>query len=254
MESEKNQLYDLVRQNEDNAKQATAAVADQLARERDDLKLRMDEMEIEKERLAVGLVNTEAAGKNLSLYIYIYIQTPLISLSKHTAKQHAADMTAQLAAEREALQASLNRMEKEKLDLAYHLKSTEITAKEQADALTIQIEKEKLILQTELERMEIEKSDLAKRLASNEVEIIKAHTEKEMLKSLVHENEIKSKEANSAAAEQLMRERDELQMKMAYMEQQKNEQLIKEHDILIEQVKAMAREKDELDLKLRQQV
>ena len=110
------------------------------------------------------------------------------------------------------------RMEKEKKDMAEHLKATEQSAKEQAEKLNDQVKKEKETLKAQLERMEAEKIELATKLAVNEDEIEKSRQEKEKLNELVKENERRAEDAEKSVALALENERDELKDRIAKME------------------------------------
>eukprot|EP01041_Mallomonas_annulata_P005388 gene5388-10775_t len=210
MEVEKSSLENLVKENEEKSKKATRVVAETLAKERETLRVRMQQMEEDKMALKNSVAATEAQ-----------------------AQEYANTITKQLEEDKKALEENLNQMQKEKLQLAQHLASIEAQAQLQTTAVAIQLSKEKVDINNHLHHVEKEEEELKLKLHENDQLThvgasqsvsVKLSQERESLQQRMVEmerekaelaerlvvTENQSKERERMVSQRLERERDEL--------------------------------------------
>jgi hypothetical protein len=253
MEAEKIELAQKVLQTELDAKNE----ADQVARQRDEYKKKVEDMQSEQQQVLSLFQENEEKAKHATKAMAetlarereeLTLRMQKMEDEKHSlannlvnlessAKSHAESLERRLAEERAALQESLEKMEQEKNHLLQSVTEAEAAAQKQAAIVAAQLAKEKAELAATLQRMELEKSELSERLQKNE----KAVQEHTVNLSSAAEQLAKEKLALQQQMERMQREREELQEQLK-REQEKKEKEEKEKEL------QLAKERDELRL------
>ena len=149
------------------------------------------------------------------------------------AREKAEALSAQIAKEKEATQADMARVEKEKLELALKLKCNE----------------------EEMSRADDEKQRLKAMMEENEEKVEPVTHYVLTCRSLCTHLSltIQAKGASQLETEKLAKERDDLQAKISAMEAQSQAKLSQEHDDLLAKIKEMTEEKEQLESAVKRQ-
>lgn len=218
------------------------------AKERDELRIALENMRSQNEHLVTQMRTSEAAAR---MEIEQERRARQEELRKIEAKnkeltqavlEKQAEAERKLAAERDELKTALKRMENEKIELSRKVRDTEAIAK--ADALALEAQRKEF--QTQLDKMEAEKQSVYRQVAENEA-AAKSATE-EMSRKLAKEKaelqeKLRSMESDKTSLAQSLQEKEAAAKRQA---EELAKRLIDEKNALLQSTERMESEKMEL--------